>query len=85
MRTITKVELEEFRLDINKWIATGDDTEDKEMLKTYAGDRKELKHILDLIKRGSLKRASERIYKLDTIVRDVIPRQIYREIMCYYR
>jgi hypothetical protein len=84
MRKITKVELEEFRLDINKWVATGDDKEDKEMVKTYTADRKDLKKILELIESGNYKRASQRIYKLDTLIRDQIPRALYNEIMQYY-
>jgi hypothetical protein len=84
MRKITKAELEEFRLDINKWVATGDDKEKLPMLKIYADDRKDLKRILELIQEGNFKRASQRIYKLDDDVKAVIPRALYNEIMQYY-
>jgi len=84
MRTITKVELEEFRLDINRFVATEENKENLSMLKIYADDRKDLKHILELIKKGNLKRASQRIYKLDSDVKAVIPKSLYDEVMCYY-
>jgi len=69
----------EFEKAIKGWKACADD--DNEMKRVYISDRKDLRKVLSLIKVGKIEEASIKAYWLDTVVRDVIPNDVYNYIM----
>ena len=73
-RDIT-AEVDSFEKAIDAW---KDDTADAHMKKAYAADRKGLKNVLNLFKKGKLKEAYQVAWDLDTIVRDQIPDKVWK-------
>jgi hypothetical protein len=72
---ITKKMLDEFKASIDGW---GDfRSDDKELIKCYADDRKQLMRVYKLLKAGKVRQALKVANDLDTIVRDQITDDIY--------
>lgn len=63
---------------IDSWRASPG--EDAEMRKCYTQDRKDLRRVLTLYKRGSWKQAADFADSLDTLVREMIPDPIWDSI-----
>lgn len=70
--------LEEFEKAIRDWKNT--DKRYTTLNKVYASDRKDLRAVLKALKEGNMKKAKDLTWHLDTIVRDVIPNDIYEAI-----
>ena len=81
MKRITKKQIEKFEKVIRVWKAEGAMKRDKQMVLCYKNDRKDLRNIVSLIKRGEYEEAGNVAYWLDTVVRDLIPEEIYDVIM----
>ena len=77
---ITKEQIEKFEIAIKNWKAIGDHKKDKEMVALYKKDRKDLRRVVSLIKRGKFKQAGNMAWDLDSVVRDVIPIRVYNFI-----
>ena len=80
-KAFTKLELERFEKVIDAW---KEEDRIEGLAKSYAIDRRDMKEILMAIKEGKYKKAAELTAELDTIVRDLIPTNLYDKIMEYY-
>ena len=79
MKTITKRDLGQFEKNIKAWKAHNF-LYDREFVKQYVKDRKDLRMIVSLIKKGNLVMAGRKAWLLDTIVREQIPNKIFNII-----
>ena len=79
---ITKEMLENFDNAIKAWkFEDGDYGDPKSMKKVYAADRRQLNSVYHRIVNGEYASAGNYARGLDTIIRDVIPNDIYDVIM----
>lgn len=78
---ITKEQIKNFQEVIKRWEATGYMKQDKEMVECYRKDRADLREVVSLLKRGKFEEAGSKICFLDTVVRDVVPDDIYRAVV----
>lgn len=78
---ITKKLIAKFLKAINAW---KENKETKDLKAVYAEDRVDLMCIYNLCKEGNLKQAASMANQLDTIVRDVIPEDLYEAIFENY-
>ena len=71
--------IKEFQANIKDWVWNGDKkaVEYDETVEVHTKDQKDLRKILSLFKAGNQKEAGELAYNLDTVVRDVIPTDLY--------
>lgn len=67
---------------IDGWRASPGD--DANMRKCYTQDRKDLRRVLTLYKRGSWRQAGEFASHLDTMVREMVPDSIWQAIQTAY-
>jgi hypothetical protein len=67
---------------IDQWRAEPGDKVD--LRKCYAKDRKDLRHVLSLYKKGQWAKAGEFSSHLDTMVREMIPDPIWEAIQTAY-
>ena len=75
---ITKTLLNKFEKAIKAWdCSVQAKKNDPEFAKMYMKDRRDLRKALNLLKKSKIKEAAEKIYWLDTIVRDQVPQEIY--------
>lgn len=58
------------------------DPSDKEMVKMYAGDRKNFDKVLKLYKSGEWKKAYKIASSMDTAPREYIPDMVWDDIEC---
>lgn len=79
MKTITEKDLAQFEKNIKAWKAHNF-LYDREFVKQYVKDRKDLRMIVSLIKKGNLVMAGRKAWLLDTIVREQIPNKIFNII-----
>lgn len=63
---------------INRWKASPGD--DASLRKGYTQDRKDLRHVLSLYKKGEWQQAAEFSSSLDTMVREMIPDSIWNSV-----
>jgi len=68
--------IEEFADQIRGWRHTG--RRDPTMTKLFSSDRKQLRSVLSLFRRGKYLEAGLEAHLLDTILRDVIPDRAWR-------
>ena len=68
---------------IREWRRPRGDT-DKSLDKCYTKDRKQLRHVLSLFRRGKYLEAGLEAQSMDTILRDIIPDKAWR-LMCEAR
>jgi hypothetical protein len=81
-KKITKEMLDNFDNVIREWKWNkGDYGDPKSMKKVYASDRKNLNSFYTLIEKGDYCKAGRYASNLDTIIRDIIPDDIYDIIM----
>lgn len=78
----TAAQLNKFRKAIMAWI--WEDEKDTRMVEACNQDRADLMAVLDAIKSGDYKTAAWQAGRLDTIVRDIIPNDIYDALMGDY-
>lgn len=71
---LTKNMLDNFKRNIDNWV---NPSPDKTMDKVYATDRKQLLSVYNYCLKSEYKRAANLAYKLDTVVRDQIPNDVY--------
>jgi len=74
---ITKAMLNEFEKAIKAWDCPDSLTSDKSMVNCYNKDRRDLMVVLNNLKKGNFQKAHDKLYWLDTIVRDQVPNDVY--------
>lgn len=77
MKKITKKDMASFQKSIRAW---KNNFKDKEMVACYKKDRKDLRKVLSLIKKGKYSQAGKLAWDVDTIVREQIPQKVYNII-----
>ncbi len=82
MKKITKKQLDNFENLIKEWVCPkcykkGGSIEDESMVKCYKKDRKDLRVVLNNLRKGRFKRAHDKLYWLDTVIREICPRDVY--------
>lgn len=76
MNSIEKA-IEEFQAAIKRWYPDAREMSKREVTKRYTQDRKDMKKVLGLVKKGKMHQAYELACSLDTIVREEIPNSIW--------
>jgi hypothetical protein len=71
--------LTQFKHNIEHWRKMGLDSNDPELRDMYAKDTEDLKTVYNAYKQGRYDVARKFTQRLDTIVRDQIPQDIYNE------
>ena len=77
MKKLTKIQLAKFEKAIKAWVCPDSLTSDESMVNCYAKDRRDLTVVLNNLKKGNFKKAHDKLYWLDTIVRDQVPNDVY--------
>ena len=75
-----RTDIKRFRQAIQKWAASAETTDDKELAKQYHRDAKDLLAVMARIECGNMYSAMQLIKQLDTLVRDQIPKRLYNFI-----
>ena len=78
---ITKKMLNDFEKAIKAWVCPDSLTSDKSMVECYKKDRRELIVVLNNLRKGNFQKAQDKLYWLDTIVRDQVPYDVYNYVM----
>lgn len=82
MKSVLSAEIQKSMIDsLNSAIASWTHSEDtKVYAKDYAKDRKDLRRIRSFFRQGRMEECRDAVYQVDTIVRDVIPCDMYNYI-----